>query len=198
MRPCLLLLTGALLGALALVASAAVFTYRSLGGSVDVSPYRVYYLEEPLYNITCVGLSLLGRETLYYDNFSNITSDWIMINGTGSPRGLVGMTGYWSLVQGYSGNGLRGFPINWQLREQKTYKNKDYNPDIWFIPQSTNALRIDSYVAGASSLGNGYLFAVLPVDLINNTVMRNRFDAYFSYPYATRVIGVIDIVNMAV
>ena len=169
----------------AVVAFAGVFTPRHSRFTVNVADVRVVSIESPYPLCT----------PIYYNDFESIPSDWVVFNATLTPRGYIAPQGYWGLTRGYSGSGLRGFPLVWQVREHKTYDA--HNPDVRFTPQIGNAIRIDSYAAGASSLGNGYLFFIAPRELFNNTVVNNRFNAWFS---SRRVgtIGAIDLVNATI
>lgn len=180
---------------LALVAmqlvEASVFARRSADFNVDIRYVELASLKPPPYNVTCTGIYRVDRGVVYYADFETLPGDWVMVNGSLGARGFTGPGGYWGLVeQGYTGRGLRGFPLLWQVREHKTYTA--WNPDVRFTPQATNAIRIDSYTAGSSSLGNGYLMLIAPVELINNTEVRNRFNVYFTF--SGRTVGYIDIV----
>lgn len=181
------------LTALALVGYAASFVYRDLNVRVIISPEEeMYVLQPPLYNLTCTGLSYAGELARRYVNFSEgVPGDLLMVNGSRSPRGLVGISGYWNNVTVHGFTGLRGFPITWQLREHKTYGA--WSPDILFVPLTPEGIRLDSWSRNASSLGNAYLFAIIPVELVNSTRIRNRFNVYFSFD--ARTVGVIDIAN---
>jgi hypothetical protein len=167
------------------VAFAGVFSQRHSRFTVNVADARVVSVESPYPLCT----------TIYYNDFESIPSDWVVFNATLTPRGYIAPQGYWGLTRGYSGSGLRGFPLVWQVREHKTYTA--YNPDVRFTPRTGNAIRIDSYVAGASSLGNGYLFLITPRELFSNTVVNSRFDVYFSF-WGTRTLGFIDLVNATI
>ena len=176
------------------VASAGTFAYSPIQLSVTPVAPPIIFQQPP--TTCCIALVNTSRGAINYTDFETLPSDWVMINGSLGARGFIGPGGFWGLVDyGYKGKGLRGFPLLWQVREQKTYSQ--WNPDIRFLPQPTNAIRIDSYTAGADPLGYGYLMIILPIDLINNTVIRNRFNAYFSY-WDWRRVGFIDIVNKPV
>jgi len=164
---------------------------------MNISPVSPPLVFEAGYDVSCVDISRISRGALFYTDFESIPSNWYMINGTLTGRGFVGVGGYWSIIdQGFKGRGLRGFPLLWQVREHKTYTGN--NPDIRFVPQTTNAIRIDSYTAGASSMGDGYLMLIAPREFFNNTIINTRFNAYFSWPYDTRTLGFIDLVNSTI
>ena len=172
----------------------SVFVYYP--SSMNISPTSPPLVFEAGYNVSCVDISRVSRGALFYTDFESIPSNWHMINGTLTGRGFIGVGGYWSIIdQGFKGRGLRGFPLLWQVREHKTYT--PYYPDIRFVQQTTNAIRIDSYTAGASSLGNGYLMLIAPREFFNNTIINTRFNAYFSFT-GTRAIGYIDLVNSTI
>ena len=180
---------------IAVTVFSGIFSHKYMNVSINIEPVNLVSIAQPIYNHTCTGIYRVARETIYYNDFEALPEDWVMINGTLGARGYVGPGGYWDLVEhGFKGSGLRGFPLIWQVREHKTYGA--WNPDIRFTPQSTHAIRIDSYTAGAGSLGNGYLMVIMPVELINNTLVRNRFNVYYSF--SARTVGFIDIVNRAV
>jgi hypothetical protein len=168
-----------------IVAFAGVFSQRHSRFTVNVADVRVVSIESPYPLCT----------PIYYNDFESTPSDWVVFNATLTPRGYIAPQGYWGLTRGYSGSGLRGFPLVWQVREHRTYAA--YSPDVRFTPQTGNAIRIDSYAAGASSLGNGYLFLITPRELFNNTVVNSRFDVYFSFS-GTRTLGFIDLVNATI
>ncbi|MEM0249138.1 MAG: hypothetical protein QXT53_08580, partial [Ignisphaera sp.] len=172
------------------VASAGTFVYSPMQLSTATVTPPIKFQQPPA--TYCIALTRIGRGAIYYTDFEALPSNWAIINGSLGARGFIGPGGYWGLVNyGYKGRGLRGFPLLWQVREQKTYSNPNWNPDVRFIPQATNAIRIDSYTAG--SLGNGYLMTIMPIELINETVIRNRFNVY--YTFSNRIVGFIDIVN---
>jgi len=163
---------------------------------MNISPVSPPLVFEAGYNVSCVDISRISRGALFYTDFESIPSNWYMINGTLTGRGFIGVGGYWSIIdQGFKGRGLRGFPLLWQVREHKTQTAQD--PDIRFEPQTTNAIRIDSYTAGPRSRGNGYLMLIAPRDFFNNTKINTRFDAYFDFP-TTKTIGFIDLVNATI
>jgi hypothetical protein len=163
---------------------------------MNISPVSPPLVFEAGYNVSCVDISRISRGALFYTDFESIPNNWYMINGTLTGRGFIGVGGYWSIIdQGFKGRGLRGFPLLWQVREHKT--DTKYNPDIRFVPQTTNAIRIDSYTTGASSLGNGYLMLIAPREFFNNTIINTRFNAYFSHT-KTITIGFIDLVNATI
>lgn len=178
---------------LAAIRYASVLVHRDLSGRAYIREALVSLLPPP-YNVTCTGIAYTGElPKRYIDLSTALPGDLIMVNGTRGARGLVGPTGYWSntTIAGY--RGLRGFSITWQLREHKTYAA--YNPDIRFYPLTPEGIRLDS-AAVAGSLGNAYLLAVLPVELINDTWIRNNFRVFYSWD--ARVVGWIDIVNRTV
>jgi hypothetical protein len=179
---------------LAAAVYAGVFSSRHASFTVNIADVKLVEIADPPYPL-CVGVSRAGRQAVYYNDFESIPLDWVVFNGTLTSRGFIAPQGYWGLTTGFKGSGLRGFPLVWQVREHKTYTA--YTPDVRFIPQTRNAIRIDSYAAGASSLGNGYLFIIAPRELFNNTVVNNRFDVYFSFT-GTRTLGFIDLVNATI
>jgi len=174
------------------VVYASVFSTRYIGANVNVANMELANIDPPLYPL-CTGIS--RYPIIYYNDFESIPLDWVVFNGTLTPRGYIAPQGYWSLTSGYKGSGLRGFPLVWQVREHKTLKVR--TPDISFIPQTTDAIRIDSYTSGKKSYGNGYLFFIAPRELFNNTVVNNRFDAYTGYDKTT-TLGYIDLVNATI
>jgi hypothetical protein len=189
-----LLILVALFFTLFFLVYASVFTYRWLYGSVNIANINLVSIANNPYPL-CIGTARTGRNALYYTDFESLPSGWAMVNGSLSLRGFIGVQGYWSITSsGYKGNALRGFPLLWQVREHKTYTI--YTPDIRFLPQTTNAIRIDSYSAGALSLGNGYLMLIAPRELFNNTVINTKLTAYFSY--YQRTVGFIDLVNTTI
>lgn len=189
-----LLILVALFSTLFFLVYASVFTYSWLYGSVNIANINLVSITNNPYPL-CIGTARTGRNALYYTDFESLPSGWAMVNGSLSLRGFIGVQGYWSIISnGYKGNALRGFPLLWQVREHKTYTT--YTPDIRFLPQTTNAIRIDSYSAGASSLGNGYLMLIAPRELFNNTVINTKLTAYFSY--YQRTVGFIDLVNTTI
>jgi hypothetical protein len=173
---------------------AGVFSSRHASFTVNIADVKLVEIADPPYPL-CVGVSRAGRQAVYYNDFESIPLDWVVFNGTLTPRGFIAPQGYWGLTSGYKGSGLRGFPLVWQVREHKTLR--DRTPDVRFIPQTTNAIRIDSYTAGDRSYGNGYLFIIAPRELFNNTVVNNRFDAYTSHR-KVRTFGYIDLVNATI
>jgi hypothetical protein len=82
-------------------------------------------------------------------------------------------------------------PFTWQVREYDPYSN--WNPDIRFSITTGNALRMDSYSAGAGSLGMGYAFRYLPKSLLDGNKIVVRLNAYFSY--YDRVVGYVYVVD---
>lgn len=170
---------------------ATAFVYRWMSVGVSVAYVRTYEIQPPPYNTTCKGVHFVAYLERYVNFSTGVPSDLLMVDGTRTPRGLIGVSGYWNNVSVGVFAGLRGFPITWQLREHKTYGA--YNPDILFTSLSPEGIRLDSWTRGAGSLGNTYLFAILPVELVNNTVIRNRFDV--NYTFSGRTVGFIDIAN---
>jgi len=68
----------------------------------------------------------------------------------------------------------------WQLREFDY--SSSYNPDIRFSKPDPSVLRIDSYTAGSSSLGRGYVFLNIARSFLNGKKLRIRWNVYYSYP----------------
>jgi hypothetical protein len=84
----------------------------------------------------------LGREEAHSFNHNLLTAL------TSTPRGFIAPQGYWGLTTGFREPGLRGFPL---VSRSESTKHTAYTSNIRFIPQTTNAIRIDSYAAGATS-----------------------------------------------
>ncbi|WP_048058733.1 hypothetical protein [Desulfurococcus amylolyticus] len=174
---------------------AGVFSYRIMSNSVVVQPLNLVSITYPPQNLTCTGLSKIISGFYYQESFESIPLNWVVINATPTPKGFIGPGGYWSIVDGgYAGKAIRGYPLLWQVREHKTYTI--YNPDTRFLPQTSNAIRIDSYQAGNTPIGNGYLLLIAPIELLNNTVVGTRLDVYFSWN--RRTVGYIDLVNATI
>jgi len=73
-----------------------------------------------------------------------------------------------------------------QLKEHKNYSA--YDPNILFNKPTDTEIRIDSYSTGSSSLGEGFVFFVVPASWINGKYVRWKWDGYFSYSEA-RVVA---------
>jgi len=67
----------------------------------------------------------------------------------------------------------------WQLREHQT--STSYYPAITFSKPTGSVIRIDSYTAGTSSLGQGYVFIVIPKNYLNGKKVQVYWNVYFSY-----------------
>jgi len=80
----------------------------------------------------------------------------------------------------------------WQLREHQS--SPDYYPDIRFAKPTATVIRIDSYTAGVSSLGEGYVFLVVPKSFLHGKKLQIYWNGYFSYKYS-RVIGWVLVVD---
>jgi len=68
----------------------------------------------------------------------------------------------------------------WQLREHQT--STVYYPDIRFSKPAASVIRIDSYTGGASSLGQGYVFIIMPKSYLNGKKVQVYWNVYYSYP----------------
>ncbi len=82
-------------------------------------------------------------------------------------------------------------PFTWQLREYDPYWW--YDPDIRFSITTDNALRMDSYSAGAWHMGVGYAFRYLPRTLLDGNRIVVRLNAYFSWH--NRWVGGVYVVD---
>jgi len=65
------------------------------------------------------------------------------------------------------------------LREHQAFSG--YYPNFSFSKPTDTVIRIDSYTAGASSMGEGYIFIILPKDLLHGKKVRIYWNLYFSY-----------------
>jgi len=74
-----------------------------------------------------------------------------------------------------------------QLKEHKNYSA--YNPDISFVKPTATEVRMDSYTAGATPMGEAFVFFIVPASWINGKYIRWKWDGYFSY---TEARGVAD------
>jgi len=67
----------------------------------------------------------------------------------------------------------------WQLREHQKYTT--FYPNITFTKPTGSVIRIDSYTAGASSMGQGYVFIIMPKSYLNGKKVQLYWNVYFSY-----------------
>lgn len=72
----------------------------------------------------------------------------------------------------------------WSLREHQT--SVDYYPNFLFSKPTSSVLRIDSYTAGAGSLGHGYAFIIIPRSFLHGKKITIRWNLYFSNPIDPR------------
>jgi len=75
----------------------------------------------------------------------------------------------------------------WQLREHQT--DTAYYPAISFSKPTGTVIRIDSYTAGTSSLGEGYVFIVVPKNYLNGKKVQVYWNLYYSYAGDSRDLG---------
>jgi hypothetical protein len=67
----------------------------------------------------------------------------------------------------------------WQLREHQI--STSYYPDIRFSKPTASVIRIDSYTAGSSSLGQGYVFIIMPKSFLHGKKVKVYWNVYYSY-----------------
>jgi len=84
-----------------------------------------------------------------------------------------------------------------QLREHNVYEHilPEYIPDIRFIKPDGTTLRIDSYIAGPSSMGHGHCFIVFRRSWLHGKTVKIRWRGYTSYtgpPLGYALITIID------
>jgi multisubunit Na+/H+ antiporter MnhE subunit len=82
------------------VVYASVFSTRYIGANVNVANIQLVNIDPPLYPL-CTGIS--RYPIIYYNDFESIPLDWVVFNGTLTPRGYIAPQGYWSLTSGYKG-----------------------------------------------------------------------------------------------
>ncbi|MEM1927865.1 MAG: hypothetical protein QXS85_03930 [Acidilobaceae archaeon] len=85
------------------------------------------------------------------------------------------------------------------LREHDVYVRTDWNPDIRFSMADDRdigrrVLEIDSYSAGARSMGQGAVLIVVPRDLLHGNVLEITWRGYFTFEGA-REIGRVSVAD---
>jgi hypothetical protein len=80
----------------------------------------------------------------------------------------------------------------WHWREHQT--DPSYRPDIRFSKPTATVLRIDSYTAGISSLGQGFIFIVVPKSYLHGKKVQIYWNGYFSAS-VSRVIGWVYVLD---
>jgi len=80
----------------------------------------------------------------------------------------------------------------WQLREHQS--STDYHPYILFSKPTASVIRIDSYTAGASSFGQGYVFIIMPKSYLHGKKVQIYWNGYFSYS-SSRLIGFVYVLD---
>jgi len=81
---------------------ARVFSSRHASFTVNIADIRLVEIADPPYPL-CVGVSRVDRQAIYYNDFESTPTDWVVFNGTLTPRGFIAPQGYWGLTSGYKG-----------------------------------------------------------------------------------------------
>ena len=85
------------------------------------------------------------------------------------------------------------WPTRWYLREHQT--STSYTPDIGFSVPSSGIIRISST---QSSIGQGYLFIVLPKDMLHGSKISVRWNVYYTYPDSRDLwLGAVYVIDAA-
>ena len=83
-----------------------------------------------------------------------------------------------------------------QLREYDQWATSGWDPNIVFLKDAGTKIRVDSYTAGASPMGRGYVFIQAKRDYLNGKRLEMNWRCYYSYA-AGEQIGFVHVVDNA-
>jgi hypothetical protein len=72
---------------------AGVFSQRYAGFTVNIANVKLVNIADPPYPL-CVGISKTYRQAIYYNDFESIPLNWVVFNGTLTPRGYIAPQDY--------------------------------------------------------------------------------------------------------